>query len=234
MIVLRNMQAVFMKQILDTSKNMEQLILFIVYPTVAFVMLQAIGGQTESSVFFIATFATMHCVFTPIVCTSNILAEEKEKNTLRMLVLSGVKPLEYICSIGFFVWIAVMVTGSSFFFMGKYDFGQSSVFLLYMTAGCVVSVICGMCIGIYAQNAMAANALAVPIGMVFAFLPMLAFFNKTIEKAAYYTYSYQIAFAFQKIGGQEKSLQPQFFITVIYLFVLFVLFSALFQKKKWE
>ena len=234
MIRIRNIQAVFIKQIWDTLKNMQVLVLFIIYPAVAFVMIQAMGEQEESRYFFLSTFAVMHCVFTPVVSTAAVLSEEKEKNTLRVLILSGVKPLEYLFSIGFFVWMATQITGISFLLMAGCSPLQGAGLLFLFTAACVPSVILGMCIGMYARNMAAANALAVPVGMVFAFLPMLAFFNQTIEKAAQFTYSYQIGEAIRKLGTSDEFLSWKLVIAAAYLIFFFILSGVLFQKRKWD
>lgn len=234
MIRMRNIGAVFYKQILDTLKNLQILILFVIYPAVAFVMLQAMGSQAEMQAFFISTFAGMHCVFTPIVCTASILSDEKEKNTLKILTLSGVKPAEYLGSIGLFVILAVLLTGTSFLVIGDYSIAQSGSFLLLLFTGAMVSVVLGTCIGIYSKNMAAANATAVPVSMVFSFLPMLAFFNPSIEKAARYTYSYQIGLAIQKIGEPEGMSGEWILAAGVYLVLFLLLFSYLFHKKKWE
>lgn len=233
-IKLRNIEAVLFKQLLDTLKNMQLLLLFFIYPLVAFVMVTAMGSQAETKAFFVAVFATMHCVFTPVVCSSAVLADEKENHTLRMLVLSGVKPVEYLFSIGTFVLCATLLTGSLFSFMGGYSLSQSVMLFLLFLTGSVISILLGMCIGIYAPNAVAANAMGVPISMVFSLLPMLAFFNSKIEAIARYTFSYQIGSAIQKIGTGKSIINLEFGIVIPYLIGLFCLFSVLFHKKKWE
>lgn len=50
------------------------------------------------------TFITMHIVMIPIINMANIIAEEKEKNTLRVLIMSNVKPMEYLIGIGLSVF----------------------------------------------------------------------------------------------------------------------------------
>lgn len=232
MIRMRNIRAILLKQLLDTLKNMQVMVLFIVYPAVSFVMIQAMGEQTESRYFFLSMFAVMHCVFTPIVSTAAALAEEKEKNTLRVLILSGVKAQEYLFSIGFFVWICTQITGISFVVMGDCSLRQAGALLFLFTAGSLPSVVLGMCIGLCTRNMAAANAIAVPVGMVFAFLPMLAFFNQTIEKAARFTYSYQIGEAIRRVGMSEVFLSGKLAVAAVYLVFFLVLFMMAFRKWK--
>lgn len=234
MIRIRNVRAVFVKQVWDTLKNLQVLVLFLVYPVVTFVMIQAMGAQGGDRYFFLSIFAVMHCVFTPMVSTAAVISEEKEKNTLRILVLSGVRPLEYLFSIGLFIWIAAQVTGLSFIAMGNCSFRQGALLFNLFTAGCLPSILLGLCIGLQARNMAGANAVAVPVGMVFAFLPMLAFFNKTIEKAARFIYSYQIGEAIREVGTEEKILPKGPVIAAVYLVLFSGLFGWIFRKRRWE
>lgn len=234
MIRMRNVRAVFVKQVWDTLKNLQVLVLFIVYPVVTFVMIQAMGAQVGDRYFFLSMFAVMHCVFTPMVSTAAAVSEEKEKNTLRILILSGVKPVEYLLSIALFIWIATQVTGFAFIAMGNCSFRQGTVLFVLFTAGCLPSTLLGLCIGLQARNMAGANAVAVPVGMVFAFLPMLAFFNETIEKAARFIYSYQIGEAIREVGAGEEALAKGVVIAMVYLVLFFGLFWWIFRRRRWE
>ncbi|HWT74797.1 MAG TPA: ABC transporter permease [Mobilitalea sp.] len=191
-----NITALFQKQIKDVLKNMPVLVLFIVYPIIAAVMTNAMSDQPEVGTMFLSIFATMHCAFTPIVATSSIIAEEKEKNTLRVLIMSNVTLREYLFSIGGFVLIATLITGSTFLLIQTQSLVKSLLFLASMGIGGLISIALGMCIGLLSKNAAAANGLAVPFGMVFAFLPMLANFNKGIEAVSRFTYGQQVSYLF--------------------------------------
>lgn len=193
---VQNITALFHKQIKDVIKNMPVLVLFFVYPCVAAVMTNAMKDQADVGIMFISIFATMHCVFTPIVATSSIIAEEKENNTLRVLIMSNVTLREYLTSIGGFVFLATLLTGSTFISFQTLSFEKALQFLFFMAIGSLVSVVLGMCIGLLSKNAAAANGLAVPFGMVFAFLPMLANFNKGMEAISRFTYGQQVSYLF--------------------------------------
>ena len=203
MMRLQNISALFIKQVKDVIKNMPVLILFIVYPCIAAVMTQAMQGQAGSNVFFIGIFATMHCVFTPIVAASSILAEEKETNTLRVLIMSNVQLKEYFFSIGGFILLADILTGSTFLFIADYDAAIAVMFIFSLGIGCIISTVLGICIGLYAGNMAAATGLAVPFGMLFAFLPMLAYFNDKIERISKFTYGQQVSYL---LSGSKFSL----------------------------
>lgn len=227
MIRMQNITALFIKQFKDTLKNLPILVLFIVYPCITFVMVQAMQNQIEMRGFFISVFATMHCVFTPIVATAVIIAEEKEKNTLRVLIMSNVTFNEYLISIAGFILIADLVTGIAFLFLSGNDDANVMQFLLSLAAGSVISIILGVCIGLYARNTAAANGLGVPFGMVFAFMPMLSFFNKSIESVSHYTYGQQISYL---LSGKSPSL-PGIVILIANAAIFIALSAKLYQRS---
>ncbi len=226
MIRFQNISALFYKQFKDTLKNLPVLVLFLVYPCIAFVMTQAMKDAPGTESLFISMFATMHCVFTPMVSIASTLSEEKESNTLRVLIMSNVNLKEYFMSIGGFILIADLITGFCFLPLSRYSLIQSLQFLIALSIGCLISIVLGICIGLYAKNASAANGLAVPIGMVFAFLPMLSNFNKGIENISRFTYGQQISYL---LTGEKLSLFA--FIILIINTMLLVLLSALLFKK---
>jgi len=226
MIRIQNLQALLIKQIKDTLKNPPVLVFFLVYPIIAFVMSSAMKGQ-EGAGAFISIFATMHCVFSPAVVASSILSEEKEGNTLRVLIMSNVTLREYFISIGGFVLIATVASGSIFLFITEKDFVGSIIFILSLGLGSFISIILGLCISLYAKNASAANGIAVPCGMIFAFLPMLANFNKSIENVSRFTFGQQVSYL---LGKGSISIFGIIVISVNTI-LLAILASVLFRKS---
>lgn len=185
--------ALFRNQCKDVLKNREVLILFIVYPLVAAVMNSAIPAMFNQANFFIAIFGTMHIVFTPIVAVTALVAEEKEKHTLKVLMMSNVKPAEYLLSVGSFVFVCTMISSIPFFILGKYVGGDALRVFLFMAIGCICSMLIGGSIGTASKSMTGANATAVPLGLVFAFTPMISYFNKSVGEVSKFLYGQQIS-----------------------------------------
>jgi ABC-2 type transport system permease protein len=227
MMRIQNITALFQKQSKDVFKNLPVLVLFIVYPIIALIMTQAMKDQAGTADMFVSIFATMHCVFTPIVSTASIISEEKETNTLRVLIMSNVTLREYLFSIGGFILIATLLTGSSFLFISGQPAENAAAFLLSLGIGTIISVVLGSCIGLFSKNASAASGMAVPFGMVFAFLPMLANFNKGIEAVSRFTYGQQVSYL---MAGREITA---FGIVVpsVNFIVLIAVAAVLFKKS---
>ncbi len=226
MIRIENINALFMKQVKNTLKNMPVLILFIIYPCISLIMTKALPAQAGSSDFFLMIFACMHCVFTPIIAAASTLAEEKETNTLRVLVMSNVTLREYFLSNGSFILFADLITGSTFLLSVNKTVAGGLLFLLHLGIGCLISIVLGLCIGLYAKNAAAASGLAVPIGMVFSFMPMLSSFNKSIENVSRFTYGQQISYL---LAGKQLSAAG-IIIMLVNAAILIALYSFLYKR----
>lgn len=231
---VRIISGIFQKQVKDLLKNMEVLILFFVYPIVALIMTSAISGEfgLGSDIFFISIFAAMHCIFTPIVSTAAIISEEKEKNTLRALIMSNVKPTDYLISIGGFVFICTMITGFLFLLAADFTSKDISKFIISMSIGSICSIVLGLSIGGFSKNMTGANAIAVPVGLIFAFLPMLATFNEKIAEISRFTYGYQVS---SLISSDNFNMSlSDLTIILVNLIIFIIAFIFVFRKNKLE
>ncbi len=225
--------ALFSKQCKDIFRNVEVLILFFVYPLVAFVMTNAIPEEAGQAGFFISVFGTMHIVFTPMVAMASMISEEKEKNTLRVLVMSNVKSFIYMLSIGGFVFICTMLTSIPFVFLSGYTGMDAFRFMVYMAIGCICSLFLGGLIGTSAKNMMGANALAVPLGLVISFMPMLSFFQKSIKEFSRFIYGQQISDMLMNPTA-EAATSEGFIIIAINMAVFVGIFLFMYRRNKLE
>ncbi len=189
MMKINHVTAILSKDVKDVIKNIQVLILFVVYPVVGFIMTQSINVERG---FFISVFATMHFVFTPIVVSAHMISEEKEKNTLRVLRMSGITSGEFFVSTAVFILSLDCITGSTFIFMAGEGGIDPGLYYSAAIMGCVVSIMLGMCIGTFSKSSSGANGLAIPLGLFFSFLPMLSYFNKGLESVSKYLYGQQV------------------------------------------
>lgn len=220
---MRNIAAIFKKQIKDTLKNKTVLIQFIMFPILTLIMNNAIQIDGMPENFFVNLFAAMYIGMAPMTSIAAIISEEKETNTLRVLMMSIVKPYEYLTGIGSYIFFACMLGASVICVAGNYTLHSSLAFMVVMTIGIFISLLLGAAIGTLSQTQMMATSLTVPVMIILSFLPMLSMFNTTIAKIARFTYSEQISLMIHHIN----SLQPEpGDICIIVLNI--VLFAALF------
>lgn len=204
---IRKINAILKKQVKDTFKNKAVFIQFIMFPLLAFVMENVMSLADIPKNYFVTLFSTMYIGMAPLISVASIIAEEKETTTLRMLIMSNVKAIEYLLGVGIYVFFLCMLGIISFALMGGFSGSLFWEFLIIMAIGVIISTLLGGVIGVWSKNHMAATSIAVPVMMVFAFLPMISMFNEKIRLVARITYSQQINELTNSLGSGSVSLE---------------------------
>ena len=193
-------KAIFKKQILDTRKNRAVLIQFILFPIMTIVMSNAVKVDDMPEFFYLKLFGIMYMAMAPITSVSAIISEEKEKGTLRALMMSNVSPASYLIGVGLYDFFACfwgsMLMSLACGLTGEMWRGYMGVMML----GLPISIFLVAAIGIMAKDQMSATSLSVPIMCVFTFLPMMAQFNDTIAKVAKFFYTQQLYLALEDLN----------------------------------
>lgn len=202
-----NITAIFKKQVKDTLKNKNVLIQFIMFPILTLFMNSAIKIDGMPKNFFVNLFAAMYTGMAPLISISAVIAEEKENNTLRVLLMSNVKPYEYLLGIGSYIWIACMLGSAAICTAGSYSLKEGLAFMAIMAAGILASLLIGAAIGTFSKTQMMATSIGVPVMMLFSFIPMFSTFNTTIAKAAKFIYSEQISIMLGRLSPLRLSVE---------------------------
>jgi len=189
---IRRIMAVLKKQIHDTLKNKTVLIQFIMFPVMALVMTNTISSSGISATYFVTLFATMYVGMAPMTSIASIISEEKEHNTLRVLLMSNVKPTEYLLGVGIYIFGICSVGSLAFGLIGRFSGAELIRFVLVLMVGIIASILIGSAIGMMAKNQMGATSVAIPVMMVFSFLPMISMFNESVGRFSKIIYTQQI------------------------------------------
>ena len=205
--MMHHIRAILWKQIKDTLKNKTILIQFVMFPVMTVIMENAIEMKDMPEHFFANLFAIMYVGMAPLTSVASIIAEEKEKNTLRVLQMSNVKGGEYLFGNLIYIFAMCMIGSLIIGLAGGYEGKTLLTFMVIMAVGHLISAVLGAAIGVISKNQMSATSLTVPVMMVFSFLPMLSMFNETIAKVAKVVYSQQLHLLLQDIQKPELSGQ---------------------------
>ncbi len=224
-----HVQAIFWKQTKETFKNKTIFIQFVMFPVMTIIMENSIKIDGMEEHFFANLFAVMFVGMAPLTSMAAILAEEKEKNTLRVLMMSNVRPIEYFLGIGSYIWIVCMLGAAVIGLGGGYTGKAYAAFLLIMGVGILVSMLIGAAIGSISKNQMMATSFTIPVMMILSFLPMLAMFNQTIARIARFTYSEQLRIMISRLDHLEVSPETAFVI-IINILIAFSLFLFAYKK----
>lgn len=193
--------AILWKQWKDTWKNKTILIQFALFPFMTVIMENAIEIPGMPEHFFANLFAIMYVGMAPLTCVAAVIAEEKEKNTLRVLQMCNVKALEYLFGNAIYIIGMCMVGSLIIGVAGGYQGMELLQFMLILLLGHGISVLLGAAVGVASKTQMMATSLTVPVMMILSFLPMLSMFNETIGKVARYVFSGQLHFMLNSIGN---------------------------------
>jgi ABC-2 type transport system permease protein len=149
-------------------------------------------GISFSTNAFVLSFGIIfNIAIAGISMSSSPLAEEKEKNTLRVLMTSSVNSLEYLIGTllpPLFILILVNilmipVSGSSF---EEVQFGS---YLLMTTVASLISLLIGYIIGILTKNQTQTSLYTMPITLLLTSVPAVKLFKEDLSEILDYTYT---------------------------------------------
>lgn len=228
---MKNIIFIFRKQLKETLKNKAILIQFIMFPLIGVIMTLSVQLENMPENFFVYLFSSMYITMAPIVSMSSIIAEEKEKNTLRVLLMSNVKAYEFFIGIGGYIFLACMLGSAVFCVLGKFCKSEILYFMVIMAVGILTSIVIGGAIGVASKNQIMNTSITMPVMIVLSFVPMLSQFNDVINNVGRVLYSQQI---FNLINNTSNiSFKAESIIVIgVNIIISAVLFTVLYKKSR--
>ena len=120
---------------------------------------------SKGYVFTLCVLLTLAMV--PVALMGTIIAEEKEKNTLRTLMLNDVKPTEFLVSKVLLCMLFVMVDNVLIYFIIGLPIKTFIIYQLITLFTSVSLIFFGALIGLLSKNQMSAGLLSTPFMLVF-------------------------------------------------------------------
>ena len=236
---MRSVKAVFKKQVKDLLKNMAILIQFIIFPVVAFVMTELVAGADDFGMpdtMFVTMFASIFVGMSLIPSIAGIIAEDRERKSLRFLIMAGVKPSAYLLGVGGVIFIVSFFPSLAFSWMGGFSGEEFWIFMSVLMSSVIASTLLGATIGIISKNQQMATGLSTSIALILGFTPMLALFDERIGRIINIFYTQQfnvIVDSFYSITGyqSEAGFGESFLIIWANIAVFAVLFGLAYKKK---
>lgn len=195
------------------------------------IMEYAITLDGMPELFFTKLFSIMYIRMALLTSVAAIISEEKEKNTLRVLMMSNVKPWQYLTGVGLYVWLICMVGAGVM--ATRLDLEAIAFYMCIMGIGFAISIIAGACIGIYSKNQKSATSLVIPVMMILAFLPMLAMFNDKIAKVAKIFYTQQLKVCLDNMKV-TNIIKETVMVVIVNVLVLIGMYGITYKRKGLE
>ena len=120
---------------------------------------------------------------------STIVSEEKEKNILRTLFLSGVNSTNYILSVLFYPVLISLVMTTAIPRILKLNIETNyGPFLIISFGTALVIMLINLFIGLISKTQVSAQVISLPISMISMFIPMLSGISKDFDNVVKYSY----------------------------------------------
>ncbi|WP_290770888.1 ABC transporter permease [Anaerofustis sp.] len=226
---LRKIKAIFIKEIKDALRSNKIVFLFLLFPVFTYFLTFAMKGNVGTNPLI---FLTMHISMIPLMVTAALIAEEKDKQTLRVLILSNVKPMQYLLGIGSFVFILNIITSCFFLPLLHLQLIFIPKFLLIISLGILCSTILGAIIGVIVKGGSNVAAASTPITILFALVPLLASGsgNGFLASIASWLYSGQLMTIIFDLANNFTFVRVSIMLTN--LLILTTVFVFVYNQKK--
>lgn len=231
---LRRIQASFRKQMMDTGYIRSILIQFLIYPV--FILLFSYGKAQEASgikMMIVSVMSSMFIGISPMMMINSIMREDKASGALKTLMLSSVRPMEYMIGSSLFLFLTSVVTSVLIGLIGGFPGVKLFFFILLMMLGSILTIIVGCAIALGGGSQANATLIIITLSMMNGMLPLLEIFYPAIGNVTRFWYTEQIKRMISSLyTGALKELSTGFQIIFANLFVFIVLMILMYRKSR--
>ena len=231
MISMRKIGALYRKNI----KNMLYNPFIIALPVLVLVLAFLFGRLLHDEATYYETISTMLMVVGINVLMGGantmaiLIAEEREKNTLGVLVTSTVSVLDFLISNILTTATLTVATNIAIFFVMPIEGLPLAGYAVVTSVGTVASITLGATLGILAKSQSAASTLGTPL-MILVMLPAIFTDNFFVDNILYYVFTEQINAAMMELIDGEMNWFR--IIAMTANFVAFTLIFAMCYRKR--
>ena len=228
---LIHINAIFKKTFKDMIRNKRQLFFFLLFPAMTYLFYFTIEDGKEM---FPIVFLPINILFCSMNIMAGVIAEEKEKGTLRSLMFANVKPLEYFLGNGLFVLLATIFSTTLFVPLIEISGINYLYYYLFTILSSICSMVLGATLGIIAKNQMAANGMCAPVTIIIGMLPTFGAMNESLRSITEILYTTRFADTIASIVSKtEVIIDYKIILTYVINFIICILiFSLVYRKKK--
>lgn len=185
--------AIFIKQFADTAHNKGIIIQFLAIPIILVLLLLSLpSDQINNRITIVMVMSTTFTGMMPILTIYNIIKEDKMQNTLRVLIMSTVKPIEYLVGTTGYILVVSLINSSIFGLLGGLGGLKLLAFIVVLMMGIATTLVFGSAMAMYSASRTGSGGLIMIVSMLNGILPLLGLFNESIQKYSKYLYTYQI------------------------------------------
>ena len=229
---MRRVNAIFQKDLKDILRNYA-VSFSVPMPLIVAFVLGKMNDNIAIEGHYMVISLTMVMVATFLQCS--LIAEEKEKNTLRGLMLSPASTLEILGGKSLLSLKATMITVVIGALLSGYRPENILVIAIAILFSAIFFVGLGTLLGLFAKSVMEASVIIMPFMFIFGFGSMFTMFadKYPIVKLLDYTPNIQLMDIAVKVenGAGLVDLWAHFGIITIWVVFIFILATVVFNKR---
>ncbi|WP_317646561.1 ABC transporter permease [Sporosarcina sp. GW1-11] len=231
MISMKRMNAILMKDFKDFSRNL-YVSTVLILPIGLGIMYGRAGIDSIESHFMLINLAF---VMVATFIQSCLIAEEKEKNTLRSLMLSPASTVEILGGKSLLTFILTMFVVVVTAYFSGYNPANIGIIMIAFILSSFFYIALGTLLGLFSKSVMEASVIVLPVVTVFSlgsFLPTLIE-QYPILKIGMYLPNIQLIELAAKVeaGGGFGNVILELFIILVWVIVLFLVTRIIYRKK---
>ena len=219
---MRNMKAVFIKQMLSFFKNPAMLGTPIAFLLIPLAILLLVPGAYEDIDVITAQFVVMFVGISMIGTSSGLIMEDRVTMNLRFMGMAGVKPYQYMVSICAALIIISMLALVLFALIGGHSGDALIIFLTVSMLGAMCSMLFGITLSLSKLGPFA------PLfGMLLGIGPMFSEANEFLAGVFHFVYTHHVNIIIREgtTDYLNESLQI-IFINMIVVIAAFVVLNS--------
>lgn len=233
---MRKYKAIYKKDLRDMIKN-PAIFLCCLVPILMVVAYKFIfSGEMEEGMdrFILLIGTVMNCVMTGCLVPSTSISEEKEKFTLRTLMLSNVSAWELFLAKMSVALTGIVVAGILMFLIAGAEVTFLPLYLLVTLAGAVPLILISCVIGIVCRDQNSCSVYQIPVMFLFMLPPLWGAANPTVGKIAEFTPCNAMMMLY--FGLSEGSMEVgelifQVLVLTVWITMAAILFKYFYEKK---
>ncbi|MDO5601313.1 MAG: ABC transporter permease [Oscillospiraceae bacterium] len=183
---MRHFGTLFRKDLKDYLQNKNSLLMMLL--PLFFALLYSVifsdGPEAMPPMYLLSMTVSMSLCLLPTATLSMSIAEEREKNTLRTLVLSGVTAVEFLLSKALACLVMLTVVDTLIFAVVGAPWGFFPAFLLVTTLAGLCLEFLGGVIGLVSRDQMSTGTISAPLMLLLMIPSMLANVNAVLAAIA--------------------------------------------------
>ena len=186
---IRRVNALVTKEFRDFYKNPNVLIMLL-FPIGLTLFYKKVFGNNAPSGYLISICLNMNITTIGCIVIAMLIAEEKEKNTLRTLMLSPLTAAEFIIGKFVITGILIMIINIATFFLLKINIIYLAMFIIITLLTTIGVLFVGALIGILSKDQMQTGTIGTPIYMILLMIPMVSRYNNVLKDIASFLPTY--------------------------------------------